>query len=300
MLLVHSGSLDTTNFEISDQLLAVNSCGLNTTQGEGHAPSDAVYVRRPEGRKDYQLLYLCKGRAEHYWQNAWHTLRAGQAFLYWPGMPQYYLYRAQSPLLCKWVHFSGSMAKSLLTGCGFSPQEPILTLGEDQELNRLYDRIIQETQRKPPLYQEMCRPLLYQLIVQAGRRQLIARDEESYQSRDRLMRAVEHLHAHYQEPLSIDACAAQCGMSRFHFAHAFRSSVGLSPYAYLTQLRMDHARELLVDSDLSVSAVARACSYDNPLYFSRVFSRHFQAPPTECRKKHAPAEESIPMPEGNE
>ena len=83
-------------------------------------------------------------------------------------------------------------------------------------------------------------------------------------------------------------------MSRFHFSHAFREIVGQSPYAYLTQLRMEHARELLIGSDTSIADIARACGYDNPLYFSRLFSRKFEMPPSEYRKRHTVFQDASP------
>ena len=281
MINIFSSEQDTTNFEISDRPLEINSCGMNRVSHRGNA----TFVRRPAGRRDFQLLYLSQGRADHYWQGQWITLHAGQAFLYWPGMPQYYLYRADTPVICKWVHFSGTAAEKLLRDCGMRPEAPVMEIGDDAEISLLYDRLIREAQLKPPCYQALSQALLYQIVALMGRKMAILQDEAGYQLRQKLMRAVEYMHSHYGDPQSLDAYAAQCGMSRFRFAHAFRLHMGQSPYAYLTRLRLEHARELLAGSDLKIADVARACGYENPLYFSRLFSQRFQLSPTRYRRE---------------
>ena len=293
MLTVYSSEKDKYNFHISDRPLEINSCGVNSGVGKT-GPRTSFYVRRPQGRKDYQLLYIAAGKAEHYLSGAWQTVYAGQAVLYLPDDPQYYLYQANVPVICKWLHFSGSMAESMLKSCDLITEDRILNLGEDREINALFDRILKESQLKPPCGEIIIPALLQQLLGQMGRRRAILQDENKYQARQRLMQAVETMHYHYDEPQSIDQYAEKCGMSRFHFSHAFREIVGQSPYAYLTQLRMEHARELLIGSDTRIADIARACGYDNPLYFSRLFARKFEMPPSEYRKKHAVFQDASP------
>lgn len=301
MLTIYSSEKDKYNFHISDKPLEVNSCGVNGSVGKS-APRNSFYVRRPDGRKDYQLLYISAGKAMHYLSGAWQTVYAGQAVLYRPDDPQYYLYQANTPVICKWLHFSGSMAESILASCDLITEDRVLNLGEDREINALFDRILRESQLKPPCSEIIIPGLLQQLLALMGRRRAILQDENKYQARQRLMQAVESMHYHYDQPQSIDQYAEKCGMSRFHFSHAFREIVGQSPYAYLTQLRMDHARELLIGSDSRIADIARACGYENPLYFSRLFSRKFAMSPSEYRKKYAVfgalSADDLPEPEG--
>ena len=295
MLVVYSSEQDKTNYVVQDRMLKINSCGLNTSLGGGHRLSDTLSIRRPSGRKDYQLLYMAMGRAEHYLNGTWRRVEAGQAVLYLPNEPQFYLYRANTPVLCKWVHFSGAMAEELLETSGLRAAAPLMTVGESREISQLYDRMIQETQLKPPGYETMAAALLQELLSLTGRRLAILRDEGKYKARQKLMRAVEHMHYHYDEPQSIDQYAAQCGMSKYHFAHRFREYVGQSPYAYLTALRMERALELLSGSEMPVADVARACGYENPLYFSRIFSTRYGQPPTVYRRGAFSARPSPPQ-----
>lgn len=284
MLVVYGSEQDKTNYVAQDKILKINSCGLNTSLSGGHRRGDTLSIRRPGGRKDYQLLYMAMGRAEHYLNGAWRKVEAGQAVLYLPNEPQFYLYQANTPVLCKWVHFSGAMAEELLEASGLRAAAPLMEVGDNREISQLYDRMIQETRMKPPGYETMAAALLQELISLMGRRLTILRDEGKYKARQKLTQVVEHMHYHYDEPQTIEQYAAQCGMSKYHFAHMFREYMGRSPYAYLTALRMERALELLSGSEMPVADVARACGYENPLYFSRVFSGRYGQPPTAYRR----------------
>lgn len=73
-----------------------------------------------------------------------------------------------------------------------------------------------------------------------------------------------------QVPLS--RLAEQCGVSVRHFARAFRQSTGVPPHQWLLNRRVEHAKELLPNSKLSLSTVALACGFGNQSHFTRVFS----------------------------
>lgn len=63
----------------------------------------------------------------------------------------------------------------------------------------------------------------------------------------------------------------------------FKKEMGLTPHAYLTSMRMKKAEMLLKAmraNEYSIAEVADMCGFDEPLYFSRVFKKHFSCPPS--------------------
>ncbi|MBN8881586.1 MAG: helix-turn-helix domain-containing protein, partial [Salana multivorans] len=98
-------------------------------------------------------------------------------------------------------------------------------------------------------------------------------------------RAVEHLRATTPRRTAVDDLAAMVGLSTSQLGALFREQVGVPPLRYQSDLRMARARELLDATDLSVAAVASACGYDDPLYFSRQFTRTHGVSPTAYRER---------------
>lgn len=65
--------------------------------------------------------------------------------------------------------------------------------------------------------------------------------------------------------------ARSCGLSRFHFSRAFKKATGVSPYAYVTQRRIDRAKELLECPNLSIEAIALSVGFPSGSQFRRAF-----------------------------
>lgn len=84
-------------------------------------------------------------------------------------------------------------------------------------------------------------------------------------------RALELLHANVAAPVSLDALAAHAGLDKFHLCRAFRAQIGQPPHAYLTQLRILRAKELLVAGARPSEIAAQVGLYDQSQ-----LNRHFR------------------------
>lgn len=70
--------------------------------------------------------------------------------------------------------------------------------------------------------------------------------------------ALDYLEAHFAENVSLAELAALAGVDRFHLLRAFRRRLGLPPHLYQTQLRLRHARRLLLAGEPAAMAAAAA------------------------------------------
>src|SRR5262249_58782788 len=66
---------------------------------------------------------------------------------------------------------------------------------------------------------------------------------------------LKYVQGHLTEPLTVADLAEQVGLSPSAFAHLFREVTGLSPYQFVKQMRLDRARQLLIDGQLAVARV---------------------------------------------
>jgi AraC family transcriptional regulator len=73
--------------------------------------------------------------------------------------------------------------------------------------------------------------------------------------------------------ITLDEMAGVAGLSRFHFARAFKKSVGEPPYAYVLRQRIEHAKRLLTTTKLQVSEVATATGFKTASHFVRAFQQ---------------------------
>jgi AraC-like DNA-binding protein len=99
-----------------------------------------------------------------------------------------------------------------------------------------------------------------------------------------LNRVVAHLEASLSETVSLAEVAALARLSPYHFSRAFKVSTGLPPHRWVQVRRVERAKVLLADLDMSVLAVAAAVGYDNPGHFARIFRREAGMTPREYRR----------------
>ena len=103
-------------------------------------------------------------------------------------------------------------------------------------------------------------------------------------SHPQLGRALQALHHNPAFDWTVEELAQHAGMSRTLFSESMREVLGLSPINYLTQWRMELAREALVDRRGNVAEVSERVGYQSLPAFSRAFKKHFGCGPGEIRR----------------
>jgi AraC-like DNA-binding protein len=106
----------------------------------------------------------------------------------------------------------------------------------------------------------------HELVVRQSSRPRLLGDEQT-------SRVLHFLHEHYREPVMLQEIAGVAGMSRTTFALRFKHAVGQSPNQYLVDFRINQAKLLLAESELTVSEIAYRVGFNDPGYFARMFKR---------------------------
>lgn len=98
-----------------------------------------------------------------------------------------------------------------------------------------------------------------------------SRDIIPLSRRDRVGQSREFMEQHFDQRLEIPSLAAQANVSISHFFKLFKQDTGCTPLAYLTQLKIERACDLLITTTWSVKLIAANLGFRDPFYFSRVF-----------------------------
>ncbi|HRE27123.1 MAG TPA: helix-turn-helix domain-containing protein, partial [Anaerolineales bacterium] len=100
-----------------------------------------------------------------------------------------------------------------------------------------------------------------------------------------IQQAKAHIDGHYADPdLSLNTVAALVGLSPSHFSVVFGQAMGKTFRDYLTEVRIQRAKEFLRSTTLTVNDIAYRVGYSAPHYFSHVFRKVTGATPTEFRE----------------
>jgi len=96
-------------------------------------------------------------------------------------------------------------------------------------------------------------------------------------------RAKQFVQDHVDESINLEQVVRQVGVSRFYFCKLFKKATGMTLTEYVTRVRIEKAKTLLVDPSMRVSEIVFAAGFGSIPRFNSVFKQHVGMPPTEYR-----------------
>lgn len=262
----------------------VNSIGFELIQEQasypqtGHPPGYSFSFERGRVLQEYQLLYITKGKGKFsslLLSNI--EITEGTIILLRPG--EWHTYRPDESTgwECYWVGFSGAVTESLQN------ENCIIQIGYDEEMVALYRKILDVSNGERPGYQQLLSGILVHLLAY-----LLYREQDRNWRNKEVFNKMEKARLIIREKIntsiSPEEIAASLNMSYTWFRRIFRQYTGLAPAQYITQLKIQKAKELLSVTTLSVKEIALELGYESIDYFSTHFRKQTGQTPSQFRK----------------
>ena len=257
--------------------LRINNCGYYRVY-----KSPIIKTEHPEGRNDYQLLYIAHGKGHFFFNGKETIVTKGNMILFRPGEPQVYYYYSVDKTEVYWIHFTGSEVERYLDHYELPNDKNVFFTGISPDYQWLYNQTIQELQLKRANYEELLRILLRHILLMINR--FVKEDHtQGIDAFNEIERATHYFNENYNKDISIEQYAVEHLMSKNWFINCFKKIMKVTPMQYILQLRISTAKNLLESSTKNISEIADAIGYDNPLYFSRLFTKYVGVSPKEYR-----------------
>lgn len=232
---------------------------------------------------DQNLIYLTAGRARWTLAGVGHVLEAGDLLL----VPRGVAHHGESlgsamRLVSLHAHIELPGGRDLLPLLGPPPWRRVAPATELAQLLAGADRAL----ARPPALHATIVPLWTALVVQEWLREDAAQGLLVPPRADGVVGAMlAYLEAHLDAPLRLATLARAAGFSPQHLTRCFRRTLGTSPMACLTDLRLTQAARLLQEGQRTVQAVALAVGISDAGYFTRRFRARFGCTPTAYRDR---------------
>ena len=244
-----------------------------------HAVRRATWAgwKIPERRIwNHELVMMLRGqgcisiRGEHI------EVHAGDLILFYPGV-WHSLWVEEEP----YMEFIG-MHFELPEGVEMLQLPEVMHIGKSGRIEQLFKEVQETYVKKTALYEWRQNTLAEQILCE-----ICMRQQQKYTPKEMrsISGAIDYIHAQPYRNITLEELLTQAGMQKTHFLQAFRRVTGTTPKQYILQLRLEHARDLLIETNWPISQVAEACGFDDAFYFSRCFSQRFTISPRAYRKQ---------------
>lgn len=117
-------------------------------------------------------------------------------------------------------------------------------------------------------------------VADASRMVLNKQDEKSESTMEI---AKDYIRNNFAKDISLDDVSRKLNISPYYFSKIFKEETGENFIEYVTNIRIDTAKELLMDKTYSMKEICSMCGYSDPNYFSRTFKKNVGVTPTEYR-----------------
>lgn len=246
--------------------------GVGRRQGATHCPPRVLDCHAAV------LLVDGAGRLEAGDPPTAYPLAAPVLFWLFPGVPHTYGsdHRGWTEF---WTLFDGAAADAYEDLGYLSRAGPVVPLADPTAVRHSMVGLLDTCREQQPGVEMAAAHLVHELVLGAHRMRV---DPDG--ARDASILAA--LRDGARGPLSVAEQAARLGLSPTALRRAVRRAAGCAPKEYVLRIRLNHAKALLSGSDLAVAEVGREVGYDDPAYFTRIFTQRAGMAPRAFRNRH--------------
>lgn len=223
-----------------------------------------------------EMIYHLGGRSTVYFNNAVLHVQPGTVRFLPAGPVSRYIVDREEYGPCIDIQFSSNMP--------LAEEAFVHDMSENAKVHDLFEKCYSLWIHKESGYYLRCMSILYQILAIVF--------VSAYHPRDKYQMIApgeKYIYEHYKtENISIPSLAELCGISETYFKKLFVAKHSMTPKKYITHIRMEEAKDLLLTNEYTVSQVAELTGFENIYYFSRVFKQEFEMSPITFLRKFSP------------
>lgn len=252
----------------------------------GREQCESQHSFGPAVKDHFKIHYIHEGKGIFQLNNKTYQLNKGQGFLIPPGTIAYYKADKDTPWNYSWAAFNGINAEFYMKNAGLSKDNPIFTIKDEKLIESCFSQMFEAGAMKKGrdmAFQGSLYLFLSHLIENADSKEEL---HKPYNSKENYtQKALEFIKKNYSRDMKITEIAAYIGIDRKYLTAIFKEMLNKNPQQFLMDYRIEKACELILNSDLSISDIARSVGYKDPLLFSKLFKKNKEVSPKNYRNE---------------
>lgn len=247
------------------------------------------YVQKDRGCNYAMLIYCTEGRGWYRVKDKTYPVEKNQYIIIPSGEPYSFGADEEDPWTIYWLHFRGKLCDS------FSPLHPSPATILPSDYSRLQDRfrLFEEIYscfsmgyiKEYMVYSSMCLYMFLASFVYLEQyRHLTIPAQKEYPFSSRV---IHYMQENIEHTLTLEQVAAYFKYSPSHFSMLFQKDTGVSPINFFIRLKIQKACQYIELTSLKLNEIATKLGFEEPAYFSRIFTKIMGMTPSAYRQKES-------------
>lgn len=188
-------------------------------------------------------------------------------------------YGTETGCRCLWCHLDGHGAAQYYRavtgrlGQVFSVKNALPTVFKMKEIFEMFEP---GTVIKEPLVSKYLTDIFTAFLLYAPEKQMIGHEVSE--------ETISYINEHFKEEITTELLAEQVGLSPFHFIRTFKKETGFTPHEYLVRTRIDMAKYLLKNTQMSVKDICFATGFSSESVFCSAFKKSIGMSPKSYKR----------------
>lgn len=154
-------------------------------------------------------------------------------------------------------------------------------------IRQCFENILLEMKYKKDGYNDICQNYLEILILQLCRKDSVSYDiVESQRSSRECHTVKQYIDENYHNKITLEDLSKRSNLSKYYISHKFTDMYGMSPIAYLNQVRITACKDLLRTTNHSIEEIAAMTGFSSRSYFSQTFQKACKMTAQQYRKAY--------------
>lgn len=155
--------------------------------------------------------------------------------------------------------------------------------GERTEIEEIISTMLLEYKEQPSHWEQVLSNYLQTLLIKMLRKTEEGLDKKEIS--DMWRELSQYIDQNLGSKLTLSSLAEKCFYNPSYFSRCFKEKFGMTMTEYITRKRLDHAKELLAATDLSIEEISERCGFSDRAACTHAFSKYLGANPKDFRKK---------------
>ena len=164
------------------------------------------------------------------------------------------------------------------------PLHPVQELKDYYHIDDIFKKLVDSWNAKLPGYEFITKTLLQQLLIAIF--QNIKKQNQNYSTSLKVEKIIEYMHQNINNRVTLTELSEMVQLSSTYLSRAFKETTGYSVIEFFNKIKIDKAKELIIEGDKKVKEVAQALGFTDEFYFSRIFKKIEGISPSEYYSKN--------------